>query len=95
MRLARSFIPSIQKYEYYCDHTYRPDADSVVWTLDYDKTSDFDDIAGHWHLEDHPSKKVRGWDGDGDDIYIYIDIYDDDELLFLALGRGGGAGSGD
>jgi len=45
------------KYEYYCDHTYRPDVDSVVWTLDYDKTSDFDDVAGHWHVEDHPSKK--------------------------------------
>lgn len=44
-------------YEYYCDHTYTPDLDSVVWTLDYDKTSDFDDVAGHWHLEDHPNKK--------------------------------------
>ena len=30
--------------------------DSVTWTLDYDKLSDFDDVAGHWHLEDHPTK---------------------------------------
>lgn len=41
-------------YEYYCDHTYSPSHDSVVWTLDYDRTSDFDDVAGHWHVEDHP-----------------------------------------
>ena len=26
----------------------------MVWTLDYDKTSDFDDVSGHWHLEQHP-----------------------------------------
>eukprot|EP00560_Eucampia_antarctica_P000051 CAMPEP_0197832870 /NCGR_PEP_ID=MMETSP1437-20131217/16558_1 /TAXON_ID=49252 ORGANISM="Eucampia antarctica, Strain CCMP1452" /NCGR_SAMPLE_ID=MMETSP1437 /ASSEMBLY_ACC=CAM_ASM_001096 /LENGTH=256 /DNA_ID=CAMNT_0043436493 /DNA_START=132 /DNA_END=902 /DNA_ORIENTATION=- len=44
------------KYEYYCDHTYHPDQDSVVWSLDYDKVSDFDDVAGHWHVEDHPKK---------------------------------------
>lgn len=24
--------------------------------MDYDKTSDFDDVSGHWHLEDHPDK---------------------------------------
>lgn len=41
-------------YEYYCDHTYCPSLDSVVWNLDYDKTSDFDDVSGHWHVEDHP-----------------------------------------
>ena len=28
----------------------------MTWSLDYDKTSDFDDVAGHWHLEDHPEK---------------------------------------
>eukprot|EP00591_Stephanopyxis_turris_P002595 CAMPEP_0195518150 /NCGR_PEP_ID=MMETSP0794_2-20130614/12377_1 /TAXON_ID=515487 /ORGANISM="Stephanopyxis turris, Strain CCMP 815" /LENGTH=250 /DNA_ID=CAMNT_0040647069 /DNA_START=102 /DNA_END=854 /DNA_ORIENTATION=+ len=45
------------KYEYYCDHLYRPDRDSLIWSLDYDKYSDFDDVAGHWHVEDHPTKK--------------------------------------
>lgn len=44
-------------YEYYCDHTYFPKLDSMTWSLDYDKLSDFDDVAGHWHLEDHPKKK--------------------------------------
>jgi len=29
----------------------------VTWSLDYDKTSDFDDVAGHWHLQDHPTKR--------------------------------------
>lgn len=28
----------------------------MTWTLDYEKTSDFDDVVGHWHLEEHPSK---------------------------------------
>jgi len=28
----------------------------LIWSLDYDKLSDFGDVAGHWHLENHPSK---------------------------------------
>lgn len=28
----------------------------MTWKLDYDKTSDFDDVSGHWHVEPHPSK---------------------------------------
>ena len=28
----------------------------MTWTLDYDKTSDFDDVSGHWHVCEHPSK---------------------------------------
>mmetsp|Transcript_16642 Transcript_16642/g.37405 ORF Transcript_16642/g.37405 Transcript_16642/m.37405 type:complete len:199 (-) Transcript_16642:608-1204(-) len=46
------------KYECYYDHTLFSDKDSLIWSLDYDKTSDFDDVAGHWHLEDHPTKPV-------------------------------------
>lgn len=23
--------------------------------MDYEKTSDFDDVSGHWHVEEHPS----------------------------------------
>eukprot|EP00593_Proboscia_inermis_P014742 CAMPEP_0171299284 /NCGR_PEP_ID=MMETSP0816-20121228/8096_1 /TAXON_ID=420281 /ORGANISM="Proboscia inermis, Strain CCAP1064/1" /LENGTH=194 /DNA_ID=CAMNT_0011774967 /DNA_START=151 /DNA_END=735 /DNA_ORIENTATION=- len=44
------------KYESYYDHTFHPNDDSCVWSLDYDKYSDFDDVAGHWHIEDHPKK---------------------------------------
>ncbi len=28
----------------------------MTWSLDYEKTSDFDDVSGHWHVEEHPSK---------------------------------------
>ena len=31
----------------------------MTWTLDYDKTSDFDDVAGHWHVEGLGQKKSR------------------------------------
>jgi hypothetical protein len=51
-------IPSALQYENYYDHTYEPKKDSLVWRLDYNKKSDFDDVSGHWHLEDHPSRPV-------------------------------------
>lgn len=47
---------SILQYTSFYDHTFSPENDSLTWTLDYDKTSDFDDVAGHWHLENHPKK---------------------------------------
>lgn len=43
-------------YENYYNHCFSPTADSVTWSLDYEKSSDFDDVAGHWHVEEHPSK---------------------------------------
>mmetsp|Transcript_18035 Transcript_18035/g.29891 ORF Transcript_18035/g.29891 Transcript_18035/m.29891 type:complete len:269 (-) Transcript_18035:1694-2500(-) len=43
-------------YENYYEHTYAPEKDSLVWRLDYNKNSDFDDVAGHWHVEEHPSR---------------------------------------
>merc|ERR1719343_39587 len=46
-------------YTSFYDHTYDPEKDSMTWRLDYDKTSDFDDVSGHWHLECHPSKPNR------------------------------------
>jgi hypothetical protein len=52
-------LPCNKQYENYYEHTYAPDKDSLVWRLDYNKRSDFDDVAGHWHLEEHPSKPVR------------------------------------
>jgi len=44
------------KFEYYCDHTYEPSKNSLTWSLDYDKVSDFEDVQGHWHVERHPTK---------------------------------------
>jgi len=55
-RMVIGVLPGY-KFECYYDHTFVPDKNSLVWSLDYDKTSDFDDVAGHWHLEDHPNKQ--------------------------------------
>jgi len=48
----------IQGYSYtaFYDHTWNPNKNSLTWRLDYDKTSDFNDVSGHWHLESVPSK---------------------------------------
>jgi len=54
-KMVLGVIPGYSYTAFY-DHTLHPSKNSVVWTLDYDKTSDFDDVAGHWHVEDHPSK---------------------------------------
>lgn len=43
-------------YTNFYSHCYHQKQDSVTWSLDYDKSSDFNDVAGHWHVEDHPSK---------------------------------------
>uniref|UniRef100_A0A7S3QJ75 Coenzyme Q-binding protein COQ10 START domain-containing protein n=1 Tax=Chaetoceros debilis TaxID=122233 RepID=A0A7S3QJ75_9STRA len=43
-------------YENYYDHSYNAEKGSVTWSLDYKKFNDFDDVAGHWHVEDHPTK---------------------------------------
>ena len=50
------FFHTLFQYTSFYDHTYSPAKDSVTWRLDYDKKSDFDDVSGHWHLEDHPTK---------------------------------------
>ena len=38
---------------------YYPEKSSMTWTLDYDKTSDFDDVAGHWHVEAQSETRCR------------------------------------
>lgn len=55
--LAPSFLFFFfcRQYESYYDHTYYPDKDSLTWKLDVDKTSDFEDVSGHWHVEPHPT----------------------------------------
>lgn len=53
--MAVKVIPGYGYTSFY-DHTYDPSKGSMTWRLDYDKTSDFDDVAGHWHVEDHPTK---------------------------------------
>ena len=40
--------------EYYIKATHYPLHNSVVWHLDYDRDSDFDDACGYWHTSPHP-----------------------------------------
>jgi hypothetical protein len=47
------------QYECYYEHKYYPRQSSLVWKLDYDKTSDFDDVSGHWHVESLPQSCSR------------------------------------
>ena len=37
-KMVVSVLPGY-RYEYYCDHIYAPDCDSLTWSLDYDKLS--------------------------------------------------------
>mmetsp|Transcript_20262 Transcript_20262/g.50389 ORF Transcript_20262/g.50389 Transcript_20262/m.50389 type:complete len:247 (-) Transcript_20262:51-791(-) len=55
-KMSVKVIPGYGYTSFY-DHTYHPERDSMTWRLDYDKTSDFDDVSGHWHLEPHPTKE--------------------------------------
>jgi hypothetical protein len=43
-----------EQYESYYDHSYYKEQSSLTWKLDYDRTSDFEDVSGHWHVEPHP-----------------------------------------
>jgi hypothetical protein len=54
-RMVLGVMPGYS-YENYYNHRYLPEDSSMVWSLDYEKTSDFDDVAGHWHVAEHPSK---------------------------------------
>jgi len=49
------------KLEFFIKHLYYPALNSLTWTLDYTKTSDFDDSCGYWYVIPHPdnSKMTR------------------------------------
>lgn len=49
----------LPQYESYYNHRFCPKHNSLTWRLDYDKTSDFDDVSGHWHCEPHPTDASR------------------------------------
>jgi len=54
-KMVIGVIPGYSYTSFY-NHKFDATRDSVTWTLDYEKTSDFDDVCGHWHLENHPEK---------------------------------------
>jgi hypothetical protein len=68
------------QYESYYNHTYSPDQSSLTWTLDYDKTSDFRDCVGHWHVTPAPDHTATStYDDDNNNraitrVYYACDI---------------------
>jgi hypothetical protein len=45
------------KLQFFVKHEYYPNLNSLTWTLDYGKKSDFDDSCGYWYVIPHPTKK--------------------------------------
>ena len=52
-------LPLIPKMTFYVKHHYYPSQNSLTWTLDYSRKSDFDDSVGYWYVVPHP--KRPGW----------------------------------
>jgi hypothetical protein len=48
-------IPGL-RLQYHVNHLYEPKENSLTWTLDYSKKSDFDDSAGFWYVIQHPDR---------------------------------------
>ena len=44
------------KLQFFVQHEYYPNLNSLTWTLDYSKKSDFDDSCGYWYVIPHPTK---------------------------------------
>ncbi len=42
------------KLEFFIKHLYYPSLNSLTWTLDYSKLSDFNDSCGYWYVIPHP-----------------------------------------
>ncbi len=45
----------VLKLEFFIKHLYYPELNSLTWTLDYSKKSDFNDSCGFWFVIPHPS----------------------------------------
>jgi hypothetical protein len=47
------------KLEFFIKHMYYPELNSLTWTLDYSKKSDFNDSCGFWYVVPHPDDEYR------------------------------------
>ncbi|GMH47021.1 hypothetical protein TrLO_g4252 [Triparma laevis f. longispina] len=58
---VKMVIGVLPGYSYTCfyDHKYYKDKNSLTWSLDYEEYSDFDDVQGHWHVEDLEERRCR------------------------------------
>eukprot|EP01083_Nonionella_stella_P285706 972622_1 len=45
----------VLKLEFFIRHLYYPELNSLTWTLDYTKKSDFNDSCGFWYVLPHPN----------------------------------------
>jgi hypothetical protein len=49
----------VLKLEFFVKHLYYPELNSLTWTLDYSKKSDFNDSCGFWFVIPHPEDDQR------------------------------------
>lgn len=49
----------LYSYEYFLVNVYWPEHHQLLWTLDYERKSEFNDCVGYWFVEPHPEKE--GW----------------------------------
>ena len=49
----------VLKLEFFIKHLYYPSLNSLTWTLDYSKKSDFNDSCGFWFVVPHPEDPYR------------------------------------
>ena len=47
-------LPLVPKMTFFVKHLYYPALNSLTWTLDYSRRSDFDDSVGYWYVVPHP-----------------------------------------
>ncbi|CAE8608862.1 unnamed protein product, partial [Polarella glacialis] len=83
VEMSSTIIPGFS-FNCYFDHTIDKKGHSMIWSLDYDKRSDVDDIQGMWYVEKHPTKD--GWSR----VYYQIDMrlkYRIPSMLYRALSK--------
>lgn len=54
---------------FHVKHEYQPKLNSLTWTLDYSKKSDFDDSCGYWYVIPHPDNP-----GEWTRVYYSVEV---------------------
>eukprot|EP00435_Cladocopium_sp_Y103_P021960 s907_g5.t1 len=83
VEMSSTIIPGFS-FNCFFDHTVDRKGHSMIWSLDYDRRSDVDDIKGMWYVAPHPTKE--GWSR----VYYQIDMrlrYRVPGVLYRALSR--------
>jgi len=83
VEMSSTILPG-WSFNCYFDHTVDRKGYSMIWSLDYDRRSDVDDIKGMWYVAPHPTKE--GWSR----VFYQIDMrlrYRVPGVLYRALSR--------